>query len=173
MTPKIVSIVGKSNSGKTTLLEKIVRTLAKKGYRIGTIKHGAEGFEIDYPGKDSYRHFHAGSSFSMILSPDKIAVVKRLGKPLSLHQAVRMFCDDKYGRIDLVIAEGFKKGSQPKIEIVRKNVFRKPIYPSNTIALVTDNKIKHCNIPQFGINAISEIINFIEEKIICRRKIKK
>ncbi|MFH1231203.1 MAG: molybdopterin-guanine dinucleotide biosynthesis protein B, partial [Planctomycetota bacterium] len=170
MMPKIVSIVGKSNSGKTTLLEKIIRKLVKRGYRIGTIKHDVRGFEIDYPGKDSYRHFHSGSKMTMILGQDKMAVVKRLEKPLSLRQSIQMFFNDRYNSIDFIITEGFKKENNPKIEIVRKKVSSKPICKirkDNLVALVTDMRIKDYAIPQFGINEINKITDFIEEEFIC------
>jgi len=173
---KVISIVGRSNSGKTTLLEKIVKEFSRRGYQIGTIKHDTHGFEIDYPGKDSYRHFHSGSKMTMILGPDKIAVVRRLDRPLSLQQAIRIFFNDKYNQLDLIITEGFKKEDKPKIEIIRKIVSSKPICKiinDNLIALVTDIKIKDYDIPQFGLNAISKITDFIEENFICQGKIKK
>ena len=67
----IVSIVGKSGSGKTTLLEKVVAELTKRGYNVGTIKHDVHGFEIDYEGKDSWRHKKAGAKTVVLSSPDK------------------------------------------------------------------------------------------------------
>ncbi|MFH0822674.1 MAG: molybdopterin-guanine dinucleotide biosynthesis protein B, partial [Pseudomonadota bacterium] len=71
----IVSIVGKSDVGKTTLIEKIIGTLRNRGYRVATIKHDAHSFEIDHKGKDSWRHKHAGSTMTVISSKEKIAVV--------------------------------------------------------------------------------------------------
>ncbi|MFH0888734.1 MAG: molybdopterin-guanine dinucleotide biosynthesis protein B [Planctomycetota bacterium] len=174
--PKIVSIVGNPYSGKTTLLEKIVKELVKRGYQIGTIKHNVHGFEIDYPGKDSYRHFHSGSKMAMILGTDKIAVVRRLEKSLSLRQAIQMFFNNREHKLDLIITEGFKRESKPKIEIVRSKISSEPICrvkEDNLVALISDIKITNYNIPQFRLNDISKITDFIEDKFICQKKIKK
>ena len=79
MTIPILSIVGKSGSGKTTLLEKLIAELKRRGYRVATIKHHAHpGFEIDQPGKDTWRHAQAGSDHVVIAAPDKIASIRRL-----------------------------------------------------------------------------------------------
>ena len=76
MTIPIVSIVGKSNSGKTTLLEKIIADLVGRGYRVATIKHNRHGFNIDPEGKDSYRHKQAGTHTTVVSSPHQIAIIQ-------------------------------------------------------------------------------------------------
>ncbi|MCU0489929.1 MAG: molybdopterin-guanine dinucleotide biosynthesis protein B, partial [Anaerolineales bacterium] len=77
MTAPILSIIGKSNSGKTTLLEKLIPELRQRGYRVATIKHHAHaGFEIDQPGKDTWRHAQAGSQVVVITAPDKLALIE-------------------------------------------------------------------------------------------------
>lgn len=166
---KTISIVGKSNSGKTTLLEKIVKELTRRGYNIGTIKHDTHGFEIDYPGKDSYRHFHAGSGMTMILGPDKLALVKRLSQPLALDQALKVFFANKHHKLDLVITEGFKRESKQKIEIVRKAMSTEPICRTKgdgLVALVSNTKIDGYSAPQFGLNDVKKITDFIETKYL-------
>lgn len=186
--PKVISIVGKSSSGKTTLLEKVVRELAGRGFRIGTVKHDTHGFEIDHPGKDSYRHFHAGSRMTMILGPDRLALVKRFDKPPALDDALRVFFKDKYHKLDLIITEGFKRGDKPKIEIVRSEALRVRSAPNEAsgrkaqstepicrpkgdrlVALVSDIKIPDYNVPQFGLNEIKKITDFIERKFIATK----
>jgi molybdopterin-guanine dinucleotide biosynthesis protein B len=160
-----VSIVGKSNSGKTTLLVKIVQRLTKKGYRIGTIKHDAHSFEMDYPGKDSYHHFHSGSNVTLILSPGKLAFIKRLTKPMSLNTIIKHFFND----VDLLITEGFKREDKPKIEVVRSEISRTPICApkgDNLIALVTNIAIKGYSQPQFKLNNIKKITEFIERRFL-------
>jgi len=78
-TPPIISIVGKSKSGKTTLLEKIIPELKKRNYRVATIKHHAHrGLEIDQPGKDTWRHAQAGSDHIVIVAPDKVASIRKV-----------------------------------------------------------------------------------------------
>ncbi|MBI4834120.1 MAG: molybdopterin-guanine dinucleotide biosynthesis protein B [Planctomycetes bacterium] len=166
---KIISIVGKSNSGKTTLLEKLIKNLSGKGYRIGTIKHNTRGFEIDYPGKDSYRHFHAGSCATLIISPRKLAFIKRLDKPAKLDAITENF----FKGFDLIITEGFKRENKPKIELVRAAVAKKPLCKPrghNLIALVTDLKIDGYPQPQFKPNQISKTADFIERRFLWQKK---
>jgi len=166
---KVISIVGKSNSGKTTLIEKVIRELTKRGYRIGTIKHDTHGFEIDYPGKDSYRHFHSGAEMTMILGPDKAAVIKRLEKTMSLSQALDTFFDCRHHQFDLIITDGFKKEKQPKIEVVRKSVSAEPICRNkgdNLVALVSDFEISGYTVPRFHLNKTRDIVNFIERTFL-------
>ena len=87
MTPT-VSIVGKKKCGKTTTIEKVVPVLKKRGYRVGTIKHDAHSFEIDHPGKDSYKHFKAGADTTIITSKDKTAIIKRNTVPTKLEEII-------------------------------------------------------------------------------------
>jgi len=82
----VVSIVGKSDAGKTTLIEKLIPELKRRGYRVATIKHDAHHFEIDQPGKDSYRPFHAGSDWTVIGSPGQLASIRRLERELTLDE---------------------------------------------------------------------------------------
>ena len=112
----IISIVGKSDSGKTTLIEKLVPELTRRGYRIATVKHDVHGFEVDREGKDSWRHKQAGAHTVVISSPKKVALIRDVERDLSL-----MEIRDKLIRdVDLVISEGYKRDVQPKIEIFRK-----------------------------------------------------
>ena len=99
----IISIVGKSNSGKTTLIEKIIPLLKDRGYRVGTIKHDVHGFEIDHEGKDTYRHFQAGTDTVLIASSKdkKLALIKKVNESLSLDELTETFFPD----IDIIITE--------------------------------------------------------------------
>ena len=115
MTP-IISIVGKSESGKTTLIEKLIPELKKRGYRIGTVKHALHGFQIDREGKDSFRHKAAGADTVVVVSPKSIAMVKNGGGE-TLDFVVKYFSD-----MDLVITEGYKRENKPKIEVFRKSL---------------------------------------------------
>ena len=111
----IVSIVGKSDSGKTTLLEKLIPELKRRGYRVATIKHDAHQFEIDHPGKDSYRHFHAGSDWTLIGSPAQLASVRRLERELTLDEIAA----DISG-VDIILTEGYKRETKRRIEVSRR-----------------------------------------------------
>ncbi len=109
----VVSVVGNSNSGKTTLVEGVVAELTGRGYRLGTIKHSVEQFSMDAPGKDSYRHYEAGAVVSAVASADPLGVVRRIDACASLEWIIETYFKD----VDIVIVEGYKSAPIPKIVI--------------------------------------------------------
>ena len=113
--PALVAIVGKSDSGKTTLIEKVVPELVKLGLRVGTVKHDAHSFEIDHPGKDSWRHGQAGAEAYVIASPERLAFITRLDGELPLTEIVRRY----YDGFDIVVAEGYKRTAPHRVELFR------------------------------------------------------
>ena len=167
MEPKIITIVGKSNSGKTTLVEKLVSGLTRKGYRIGTAKSSHCGFEIDKEGKDSRRHRQAGSVATLMITRDQTVMVR------DDHRKPKDKMTSFLGDTDLIIAEGFKGQDLPKIEIFRKaGPHATPLFMENPEqysmqlkAVVTDADIT-APVPVFGLEAISELIDFIEKNLI-------
>ena len=106
----IISIVGKSNSGKTTLIEKLIPELNRRGYRVGTVKHDVHGFEVDKEGKDSWRHRKAGAYSTIISSPQQIALIRTMNADTPLDEIRDRFIQD----VDIIIAEGYKKSSTAK-----------------------------------------------------------
>lgn len=152
----IISFVGKSGSGKTTLIEKLVEHLVSTKLIIGTIKHTHHNFELDKKGKDSYRHFNAGATSSMIISDNKIGYVSRY-TDFELLSLVKIF----FSHCDIVIIEGFKNDDTDKIEVYRKDTGYEPIYKGlkNVIAIATDDNFS--DIKTLDINNIPEIANFI------------
>lgn len=156
----VVSIVGKSNSGKTTLIENIVPQLVEKGYKVGTIKHDAHSFDIDVPGKDSWRHAQAGASTVLISSPEKIAMIKRTTEDKNLEMLLQYMEGN-----DIIITEGYKSAARPKIEVCRSERSNELICDnSELIAVVTDLKFE--GILNFGLNDHSAIADFIEERFL-------
>lgn len=158
MKPKIITIVGKSNSGKTTLLEKLIPLLTDRGYKIGSVKHAHDGFEMDKKGKDSWRHRKAGASATLVISENKVAVVK--DDPQDYIEKMQSYLFD----MDIVLAEGFKKQSLPKIEVFRaESVHKNPLClaDENLIAFVTDSDYNP-DVPVFGLEDIRQIADFIE-----------
>ncbi|MBN1964080.1 MAG: molybdopterin-guanine dinucleotide biosynthesis protein B [Anaerolineae bacterium] len=131
-----VAIVGRSKSGKTTLIEKLLPVLHARGYRVGTIKHHAHaGFEIDYEGKDTWRHAQAGSDHVVIVAPDKLASIRRLAAEPGIAEVINTVMAD----VDLVLTDGYKSSPLPKIEVVRAARSDAPICePGELIALATD-----------------------------------
>ena len=168
MTP-LISIIGRSNSGKTTLIEKLIPELTKKGYRIATVKHDrSHGFDFDKEGKDSWRHKHAGAVTTILSSPKTLALITDIAKELPLNEIACRYAEDA----DLLIAEGYKEGEHHKIEVVsglsENDLFCKK--DKNIISLISDENY-NLNIPQFKRNNISEIAQLIEKKFLLNHKL--
>ena len=159
--PPIISIVGKSDSGKTTLLVRLIPELKKRGYRVGTIKHASHGFDVDKKGKDSRRHKDAGADTALLASPGRIAMVKDddNGTLDSLEKYLR--------DMDLIITEGYKRENKPKIEVYRASQHKEPccLKDDNLIAFVTDADID-VKVPKFGSNEIEKLADLIEKKYL-------
>jgi molybdopterin-guanine dinucleotide biosynthesis protein MobB len=142
--PPAVCIVGKKNSGKTALVVALAAELKRRGHRIATIKHGHHAFETDQPGRDSWRHFHEGEvEATIVCGTGKIALTMRIdGEP----DPERLVADFYAGRgYDLVLIEGFKHGTLPKIEVYRRAQGQSPVYDAEDeeaaarfVAVVTD-----------------------------------
>jgi molybdopterin-guanine dinucleotide biosynthesis adapter protein len=165
MKPAIVSIVSKKNSGKTTLLEKLIPELSRRGYRVGTIKHDTHGFDIDHEGKDTWRHKQAGAQTVVISSPRKIALIKEVSEEIGLDDIVAQF----FGDMDIVITEGYKKGGKPQIEVFRQAAHATPLHtrqaPGTLVAVVSDVAVD-LGVPRIDVNDIAKIADFIEIKFI-------
>lgn len=154
----IVSIIGKSNSGKTTLIEGLIREMMHRGYRVATIKHNRHGFEIDHEGKDSWRHKRAGAHMTVIASPHQVAVIEDAEKDYTITEL-----RDRYIReVDIVLIEGYKKNSYPKIEVYRKEISDQPLATEkdNLIAIVTDDPV-NLNVSRFHKENIVELADLI------------
>jgi len=158
MPPPILSIIGKSKSGKTTLIEKMIPYLKEHGYKVGTIKHHAHpGFEIDFPGKDTWRHAQAGSVHVIIVAPDKIASIKNLVNPLSIDEIAELMTG-----VDIILTDGFKSAGKPAIEVVRAETGLDMIGDGEQVlAIATDTPLP-LSIPQIDINDIPALYSVIE-----------
>jgi molybdopterin-guanine dinucleotide biosynthesis protein MobB len=156
-----ISIVGRSNTGKTTLLEKLITELGQRGYKVAVIKHTGEDFEIDKPNKDSWRFGQAGSEVVVISSSHKVAVIKQVERDLTPHELSCLIGWD----YDLVLAEGFKQGDTPKIEVYRKGQDKDLLSPiKQLLAVVTDEPLD-MNMPQFSRDEIQELTDLIEKHL--------
>jgi molybdopterin-guanine dinucleotide biosynthesis protein B len=160
MTP-IISIVGKSDAGKTTLIEKLVPELKRRGYRVATIKHDAHQFEIDHPGKDSYRHYHAGADWTVIGSPAQLAMVRRLERELTLDEIAATLSG-----ADVILTEGYKREAKLRIEVSRHAHTTELISDrSELLALVADYPIE-LGVPLFDLNDTAGLVDFIERDVL-------
>lgn len=163
MTP-VVSFVGNSGVGKTTFLEKLIREFKLRGYRVAAIKHDAHKFEIDYPGKDSWRLTQAGSDVTIISSRDKMALIERPEAERSLTDIVGMVA----GRVDIVLTEGYRGAAASKIEVSRRahsHVLTARL--DDLIAIVTDQVFDY-QVPQFGLDDADPVADFLEARFTLR-----
>ena len=140
---KRVHIVGRKNSGKTTLIVELVTCLTKRGYRVGTIKHTHHQHELDTPGKDSHRHREAGARAVGIFTPDMSAVFCPRG-PDQDGDARYALLDAAFAECDIVLVEGHLKTSGDKIEVWRAQTGADPLAQSETtvLAVVTDDPVE-------------------------------
>lgn len=163
MTIPIISIVGKSNSGKTTLLEKLIGELTGRGRRVATIKHNRHGFNIDHEGKDSYRYKKAGAQITVVSSPHQLALVSDVDHDHSFDEIRDRFISG----VDMILTEGFKVNDYPKIEVYRAELKRDLISKKEDglIAVAADVKL-NVDVPCFDLNDAAAIADFIEKNFL-------
>lgn len=161
MKAKIIAISGVKNSGKTTLISRLIPKLKKRGLKIGTIKHDGHDFEPDVKGTDSYIHRSSGADGTVIYSSERYMIIKE-EKNIDINILLEEFRD-----YDLIILEGFKFSDFPKIELIRNGVSDKPITNrKRVIAYISDLDIIDENIQQFGFDGIDKIEEYIYNNII-------
>jgi molybdopterin-guanine dinucleotide biosynthesis protein B len=163
----IVAVVGKSNSGKTTLIEKLIPELNKRGYRVATVKHHNHALEIDTPGKDSWRHKQAGAQTAFISTPGALGMVHSVNGDMGPEEIRNRFIDDA----DLVLAEGFKLLRVPKIEVFRSCAHAAPVSTGdeNLLALASDTELD-IGAPCCGLDDIERLVDIIEQQVIATER---
>jgi len=135
--PPALCIIGHQNSGKTRVVAALVSHLTRRGYRVGTVKHAKHGFLADMPGKDSHAHFKAGAAMTVLSSPEKVAIFRRVRRETPLNDLLATF-----EGVDLVIVEGYRRSSLPRIEVYRRAVAPRPMRVTHrlkVIATVSDD----------------------------------
>jgi molybdopterin-guanine dinucleotide biosynthesis adapter protein len=168
--------VGKGDSGKTTFLEKLIRELADRGVRVATVKHHIHDYDIDVPGKDSYRHARAGAFATMVSSPEKFALIHDVESELSL-DAIAAIAHNSGA--DILITEGYKHAGRNRIEISRRERSETLICaPAEMTALVTDNdhlatEVAAEGTPVFDINdGYAGVADLIVERFLAGRTLR-
>jgi molybdopterin-guanine dinucleotide biosynthesis protein MobB len=157
-TPVISFVAAHSGSGKTTLLEKVIRILKARGCKLAVIKHDAHRFEMDYPGKDTWKVAQAGADIVAISSPEKIAIIEKVEEEKSLDQVIASLA-----KVDIIITEGFKRSDKPKIEVFRSDVSDELFCkPQELIAVASDRKWD-IGVPCYSLDDAEAIANAVLE----------
>jgi len=159
----VVSIVGKSDSGKTTLVEGLIRELTAHGWRVASVKHHVHEVDVDQPGKDSWRHGRAGAVVTMISSPTQFVSVRKVDRERSIEELV-----EAAGDVDILVTEGFKRAGDVRIEVARRARSDELITgPGEAFAVVTDMpEIVPDGVPVFPLDAHTSVAQMIERSFL-------
>ena len=162
----IISFVGKSGAGKTTFLEQVVMELKRRGRRVAVIKHDVHGFEMDQPGKDSWRYAQAGADAVVISSPAKFALIQRVPRERTMDELAALVQHD----VNIVLTEGYKRGPKPKVEISRAAVSHELLCSADElVALVTDQAFPDwpdlAGVPRFALDDVAGVADLLESCI--------
>ena len=170
--PPMVAVIGKKHSGKTTLTVRLCAELHRRGHRVMTIKHGSHTFNIDPSTTDTYRHYHEGNAERVAMSaPDKFALIVRWSDEMGPEEiAARHMAD-----ADIVVCEGFKRSSLPKIEVFRHVAHRAPLYDASDdgakhyLAIVADTDVEGAAVPVIRLDDASwlgSLADLVEARIM-------
>src|SRR5512146_1326057 len=165
MAVPILCFVGRSNSGKTTFIERVIPELIRGGYKVATVKHAGHGFDLDTEGKDSWRHKQAGASSVVILSKGSMAMFADVSDQLKPEDVRDRFLDSSY---DLIIAEGWKHEGYPKIVIIREQAGEMTVSPEGLLAVVSDKPVD-LNVPVFNLDDVPAVASLIMKRFPLQR----
>ena len=160
---KIFGIAGYSGSGKTTLIEKLIPLFTGDGLRVSLIKHAHHSFDIDHPGKDSYRHRHAGCSEVLVTSKQRWALMHELRgeREPTMEEMIELIAP-----CDLLLIEGYKREPLDKLEVYRSTLGEPLMFPQDPriIAIAGDQRVA-AELPQFSIDDVRAIAAFIRKQV--------
>jgi len=157
---RIFGLAGWSGSGKTTLMAALIPELVARGVAVSTVKHAHHAFDIDQPGKDSWRHRQAGAREVMIASARRWALMHELGDgPEPSLEALLL----QMSPVDLVLVEGFKRHSHRKVEVYRRSLGKPLLHPddSDVVAIASDEKCAEFSVPWLPLSDVGAIADFI------------
>jgi molybdopterin-guanine dinucleotide biosynthesis protein B len=162
----VISIVGKSHSGKTTLLESLIAEIKRRGYKVAIVKHSHHADDLDKADKDTWRFTKAGSELSAINSLDNLAIYRHIDHYFDPQEISNFILWD----YDIILTEGFKGSSYPKIEVHRNEQGKELLTdPQQLLAVVTDAPLD-VNVPQFSRDDVSGIADLIEKTIVNQHR---
>ena len=159
---KVIGIAGWSGAGKTTLLTRVIPLLTARGLRVSTVKHAHHAFDIDQPGKDSHTHRQAGATEVLISSANRYALMHELrGAPEMTLRALLA----RLSPVDLVLVEGFKRETHPKLEVFRAVVGKPMLHPDdpNIVAIASDGPVT-ARVPVVSLDDIEAIADILVAK---------
>jgi molybdopterin-guanine dinucleotide biosynthesis protein B len=160
--PTICIVSAVSNTGKTTFMEKLISEMVQRGYKVGAVKSDCHGFEMDTPGKDSWRFGQAGAKATAVIGVDKYALIQKTEEKKELDEVIRLIED-----VDIILVEGFKMTNKPKIEIVRQEKGIEIISRTEElIAVVTDVIKLAASVPIYSLGDYRGVADFIIEKYL-------
>lgn len=154
----VISFVAKSGAGKTTLLEKVIKRLKEDGIRLAVIKHDAHQFDMDQPGKDTWRMVQAGADIVAIASPAKTAIIEKVDREKSLDEVIA-----RISPVDLILTEGFKSGNKPKIEIVRSEAHKELLCDARELLAIASDIKWNKGVPCYDINDVEGIVKEVKQ----------
>ncbi len=160
---KIWGVAGWKNSGKTGLMERLVAEFTARGMTVSTVKHAHHTFDVDQPGKDSFRHRQAGASQVLLTSKNRWALMSelRVAAEPTLSEMLAQLAP-----VDLILVEGFKREAHPKIEANRSATGQSLLAPDDpTIKAIASDKSPKTDKPLFHLDATSDIADFITQEL--------
>lgn len=161
-----VSFVGYSDSGKTTIVAKMVAIFSERGYRIAAIKHAAHGYDMDVPGKDSWQHYQAGAEQVVLAGTESISLHKRCATPPVLEDALALVKE-----ADFILVEGFKSEPGPKIEIIRRDKSGERIAQASELIAIVSDMVIQVDIPVFGFDQLERLADYLVDHLGITRSI--
>jgi molybdopterin-guanine dinucleotide biosynthesis protein B len=166
MPPPAIAFIARSGTGKTTLVAALISELTGRGRRVGALKHDAHRFEIDRPGKDSRRFTEAGAEVMVLVSDETVAMVRKPAQPENLDNILQKWFND----LDLVLVEGYKTSTLPKIEIQRA-VLAQPLlsrganHDPNLVAVVSDVS-QDLDVPVLPLDNPAQVADWLEARYL-------
>jgi molybdopterin-guanine dinucleotide biosynthesis protein B len=159
----IISIIGKQNAGKTTLIRTLIPELKERGHRVGTLKYNIKEFKIDHEGKDTYKYYHSGADSIALTSQDEIAIIKKVTDPPGISEIITKYLND----VNIVLVEGYRGDDYPRIKIVdSKETETGRNDPDNELILIKEN----LETKRFSTEDTNKALDFIENIIHLKRK---
>ena len=161
----VVSIVGTADSGKTTFLEKLIAELSSRGVRVATVKHHLHDYDVDIPGKDSWRHARAGSVVAMVSSPEKLSLVQKVAQEMTLPELAAIAF---VAGSDILLTEGYKREGVNRVEVRRRERGEELLSNgASLLALVTDMpEAAPQGVPVFGLDDAAGVADLVQSRFL-------